>query len=439
MAYKEKGAGGERLNAGDLNELINNYKMKAHASFSNKIYDLPNISTSPLMINCQSSTVHFLFESIERKSYLDSGEAMPLFESWDLGGVIPSDIQDIDIRVVEDNTIATHTIRNRDDNISTPYKVATKQMNGFYLEYWYTYTMLTLDISVQDPNAYYAIIDILDSVSSSITGLENTSLRVSYGNINVITSPNAVQNKNLDSNFTNVLGAAFENNTNLVFQAGSSGKKEWQIRVDNIFIEQKINYFKLIVRNDNATISGITILGYAVASPTGLTELDHNIIALTSGKYIHELTYSFQPALNEFGYQEGALPFNYWPAYLQGSGTYVYSGSVIILPNSKNEFGYGYPVSLDDIDDDTPLTNILLSYMSDILDFSIYKYGPQNYMAIANNDGNVSFFNTSGISQGYNDGAINTHLTIAGAYYQLLDMLNFNDGQEISWNIQYIK
>ena len=209
MAYKELGAGGERLNAGDLNLLIGRYKMKAHASFSNKITDAGSISSTPLLLFFESATIHFLLESIERKSFYNDGREMALVESWDQGGPIPSDIQDVDIKYLDTGTSVTSTVRNRDDNISNPFLLKKIQKDGFYLEYWYTYTMLTIDLTPQDPNGYYSVEDILDSSSSSVTGLTNTTIRVSYGNYNVIQSPNAVQNKELDSNFTNVLEKAF--------------------------------------------------------------------------------------------------------------------------------------------------------------------------------------------------------------------------------------
>ena len=222
----------------------------------------------------------------------------------------------------------------------------------------------------------------------------------------------------------------------MITQVGN-GKKDWYLRVDNIFIDSKINYFKLAVVNDNATISGISIEGYGASTPTGLILLDHSIISLTSGKYVHELIYSFEPAVNQFQ-DDVTLTFDYWPAYLKGSSTYVYYGSVIVLPNSSKEFGYGYPTFLDSIADDTPLTNILLTFMNEILKFSIYNYIPQNYVQVYNGD-DVSFFKSATGSQTFNDGDFNTYLTAAGAYYHLLDMLSFNDGQEISWDIQYVK
>ena len=433
MSYKEKGAGGERLNAGDLNEMINKFHMKAKMSFSNKKLN-PGTQT---LVRVKGDIIHFLLESIETSSFYDNGEPTEGPDNWRTGASVPSGIQDVVIKNATDLTATSHIVEKVVDNLSNEKKIYEKEFEGFTVEYWYTYAVVSIAISVADANDLYVIEGFTD-LSGIISTWESTTLRVSYGGYNKINTPYAAQNKELDVNMSLAVSQAFDEKAMLIMEAGSDGKNDWGLGFGRALLDQKIRNFKLLVINDNSSNSGMLIGQPATSGRGGLELVSSSITNLSTGRYLHELIYSYERDYNE-AYYEGSTESEFYYPYLRGDSTYDFQGAAVLWPNSLNEYGDFFPKYIDSISSGSPLTNILLSYMTIILRHSIYNYGPQNYTPRSGNFAYLSNSIDASRRSGVLNGAYNTHLTLAGAFYHLANMTDFNDDTFVSWNIQYIK
>jgi len=433
--YSKLGLGGERLNASDMNNLMNIYHRKAKSSFSNKLLELSNIKDAGLLLKNSGNVFHFLFESVERITYHADDSRWNTGLTFDYGNLVEDDITDVEIQLADDRSNASHSLLNVYSNRNDPLLLKTHQREGYYVKYWYSFTIVSIELDDVDSNGLYILTKVLDSGGLIINFGETTTLRESYGNIDILIPPVSAQNMDITGNYTDLMEDVFINNTNLIFFHYYDKGLTNKVLLGEMLNSTNVSSFKVLIINDNSSNSGIAV-------EDGLRIVSSSNTLLSANRYLHQHIISYSPFLNE----EDNVFLN---SALLISSTYTIEGIIIELGNSQNEFNELAPKSIEQVATETPLTNILLSFMKYITEFAIYNYTIQNYLFYSKTVGSDTVIITRNIYINppgpWNDGdnipfnglesIVNNHLLMSGAFYHLGALTNANDGQLLSWQV----